>query len=167
MSTTRRSWFPPRLADVAARAGTSKATASRALGRGHPNPSPTLRRVQEAAQDLGYRPPTDRAHLLALSTDISRTGYWATVSGVVAASEELGADLSIHVLSGGSQRRREILSRALDGRVDGVVLLEFDSVSVAALEDLPVDLPVAIAGAARAPGTRSRLGPGQTTMPGP
>ena len=146
MSTTRRPWFPPRLADVAARAGTSKAIASRALGRGHPSPFPTLRRVQEAAQDLGYRPPTDRAHLLVLSTDISRTGYWATVSGVVAASEELGADLSIHVLSGGSQRRREILSRALDGRVDGVVLLEFDSVSVAALEDLPVDLPVAIAG---------------------
>ena len=116
-----------------------------------------------SAQDLGYRFPTDRAHLLALSTDISRTGYWATVSGVVAASEELGADLSIHVLSGGSQRRREILSRALDGRVDGVVLLEFDSVSVAALEDLPV----AIAGAVWVPGTRSRLGPGRTTMPGP
>lgn len=146
MNEIRRPWFPPRLADVAARAATSKATASRALSGDQPAASPTTKRVQQAAQDLGYRPATDRAHLLVLSTDISRTGYWATVSGVLAASDEFGVDLSVHGLSGGPQRRREILSRALDGRVDGVVLLEFDSLSVATLEDLPVDLPVAIAG---------------------
>ena len=146
MNETRRPWFPPRLADVAARAATSKATASRALSRDQPAASPTTKRVRRAARDLGYRPATDRAHLLVLSTDISRTGYWATVSGVLAASDEFGVDLSVHGLSGGPQRRREILSRALDGRVDGVVLLEFDSLSVATLEDLPVDLPVAIAG---------------------
>lgn len=44
-----------RLQDVADRAGVSIATASRALGTGHPMRSETRRKVLDAAESLGYR----------------------------------------------------------------------------------------------------------------
>ncbi len=155
----RRPWWPPRMADVAERSGVSLATASRALARQGDGEAPlphATAQILEVATQLGYRRTApDVARLHVLVSDIGRTGYWATLSGVLSAALDLGVETSLHVLAGSPARRRETLQCALDTRVDGVVVLEFDSPSVAVLPELPVDLPVAIAGG------RPEDGPGQ------
>ncbi|BDA64209.1 MULTISPECIES: LacI family DNA-binding transcriptional regulator [Actinomyces] len=150
MSGVRRPWRPPTLADVAARAGVSKATASRALARwdsGEASRPSSTDQVLEAAVALGYsRSRGAQPRLLALATDLSRTGYWATLSGVLAASQDLGAEMSVHVMTGAADSWRDNLLGERDLRADGVVVLEFDSPSAALLSHLPIDLPVAVAG---------------------
>lgn len=143
-----RPWRPPTLADVARRAGVSKATASRALAAGRTTARPAATgSVQRIARRLGYTTRrADLPRLLVLSSGLARTGYWATLSGVLEAAQEHGTDLSIHVLSASPARRREALLQALGTRVDAVVVLEFDSLGLAALHDLPEGLPLAVAG---------------------
>lgn len=146
----RRPWWPPRLADVAERSGVSLATASRALARQNGAEGALPQATEEiltAATELGYwRTDPDVARLHVLVSDIGRTGYWATLSGVLSAALDLGAETSLHVLAGSPERCRSTVQCALDARADGVVVLELDSPSVALLPGLPVDLPVAIAG---------------------
>lgn len=150
MGGVRRPWRPPSLADVAARASVSKATASRALRRPRGRQggqAASTEAVLRAAAALGYSSSTSpQRRLLAVATDISRTGYWATLSGVLEASQELGAQMSVHVMTGAAERWCESLLSERDLRVDGVVVLEFDSPSAALLTRLPEDLPVAVAG---------------------
>ncbi|MDO4901262.1 substrate-binding domain-containing protein [Actinomyces sp.] len=157
MTEPRRPWRPPTLADVAARADVSKATASRVLayaeGRSKSCPA-AAGSVLTAMSDLGYLSgPADLPRLLVVVTDVSRTGYWATLSGVLAACQELGVGLAAHVLSHDTAHRRRALLTALEERVDGVVAVEFDSLSVAILSELPADLPLAVAGGAPDPDT--------------
>ena len=145
----RRPWWPPRLADVAERSGVSLATASRALARQHGAEGTLPQATEEivtAATELGYRRAESDVARLHVLVSIGRTGCWATLSGVLSAALDLGVETSSHVLAGSPVRCRSTVQCALDARADGVVVLEFDSPSVALLPGLPVDLPVAIAG---------------------
>ena len=104
----RRPWWPPRLADVAERSGVSLATASRALARQNGAEGALPQATEEiltAATELGYwRTDPDVARLHVLVSDIGRTGYWATLSGVLSAALDLGAETSLHVLAGSPER---------------------------------------------------------------
>ena len=143
----RRPWSPPTLADVAARAEVSKATASRALSSRTTTRPQAYGEVRRAARELGYHPGLpDAPHLLVLTSDVARTGYWEALSGIVTACQDLDADMSVHVLTRGVAHWLSLLSRSRDMRIDGLVILEFDSLSVEALNHLPADIPAAIAG---------------------
>ena len=89
----RRPWWPPRLADVAERSGVSLATASRALARQNGAEGTLPQATEEiltAATELGYwRTDPNVARLHVLVSDIGRTGYWATLSGVLSAALDL------------------------------------------------------------------------------
>ncbi len=156
MAEIRRPWRAPTLATVAARAGVSKATASRALSRAvHAQaglPAATSA-VIRAAQEVGYhRVGTTRPQLLVLASDISRTGYWLTLSGALTACQDLDVDLCVQVITGSANSWRDVVMAEQRGRVDGLVVLEFDSLSAAVLAHLPFDMPVAVAGGYPQPG---------------
>ncbi|SPT54443.1 Ribose operon repressor [Actinomyces bovis] len=148
MTEVRRPWRPPSLDAVAARAGVSKATASRALSPPRQGRTPqAAAAVAAAAEQLGYhRGGPERPRLLVLATDITRTGYWLTLSGAMTACQELGVDLSVQVLTGAASRWRDCVLGPQQSRIDGVVVLEFDYPSAQVLSRLPEDLPVAVAG---------------------
>lgn len=148
MAEVRRPWYPPTLDAVAARAGVSKATASRVLSpTGTASLPAAAAQVVTAAEQLGYhRPGLGRPRLVVLVTDIARTGYWLTLSGVVTACQDLDVDLCVQVLTGAAHRWRDSVLGPHQGRVDGVVVLEFDSPSAQLLPQVPRDLPVAVAG---------------------
>nr|WP_300337875.1 LacI family DNA-binding transcriptional regulator [Actinomyces sp.] len=143
----RRPWRPPSLRDVAELCGVSKATASRALSpQGSGVREEVRSQLRTAATRLGYYGVQHEApHLLVLASDVLRNGYSATLSGVMRACQDLDVDMSVHVLTRGDDAWLRSLP-VRGGRVDGLVILEFDSPSVGVLSKLPVDMPVAIAG---------------------
>jgi DNA-binding LacI/PurR family transcriptional regulator len=147
------------LKDVAAVAGVSFQTVSRALNKG-PKVSPeTRKRVLAAAQELGYRRngtahalKTGRSSLVAvLTSDTTRYGFAETLRGVEQAARDAGFGVTISILGGlpdGSAPAA--VAAALQHGVDGAVVLKFDPGGVAALRFLPAELPVSVAGGARA-----------------
>ncbi|WP_058235198.1 LacI family DNA-binding transcriptional regulator [Devriesea agamarum] len=152
----RRPWQPPHLRDVAQRAGVSIPTASRALSTNHHSPredassSPTHRAVQEAARELGYlkgrRNEPARPHVAILTSDISRSGYWMTLAGALDTARDLDANLTIHLVPGAVASRADTIAQLLTEKLDGVVVMEFDTPCNTLIHELPVDLPLAIAG---------------------
>jgi LacI family transcriptional regulator, repressor for deo operon, udp, cdd, tsx, nupC, and nupG len=119
--------------DVAALAGVSVATVSRAL-RGLPNVAPTTRaRVQDAADRLRYRPDPNASRLAAgrsnaVGIAMPYMGQWyfaQVLAGVEAVLASAGYDLLVYSAATPDDRRR-FLSDALPvvKRVDGVVLVD-------------------------------------------
>lgn len=145
------------LADVAARAGVSTATASLVL-RGRPGPSATTREsVEAAAAELAYRP--DRTASLLATRDSRQVGvvldvrssFHAEFADVLdGAAETAGFDL---VLSSLTRRRDErgALDVLLDFRCAAVVLLGTE-LPDADLLRLSEELPVVVAGRRDVPG---------------
>lgn len=131
MSTT-----PPvrrvNIEDVAAAAGVSVATVSRALrGISHVAPS-TRERVITAATHLGYqanphasRLAAGRTNTMAMAVPVFNHWYF---SEVVAAAEavlaDAGFDLLVSSISSGEARRRFITQAAHQKRADGVILVD-------------------------------------------
>ena len=119
--------------DVAAAAGVSVATVSRAL-RGLPNVTPsTRRRVQDAADRLDYRPDPAAARLAAGRTGTvtvaipSLNGWY--FSTVVAGAEAVCADagLEFQVIAIRSPQQRDRLldeSQRLERRTDALILVD-------------------------------------------
>ena len=122
--------------DIAAKAGVSGGTVSRALNAksGARISAETRERVRRIADDLGYQPNAVARSLRRQSTNIIGfyTGYGLSdtrkpfyaeiISGLEAGCEEQGQDLLIHT----ALRRRpisEIYSELLSGQVAGVVML--------------------------------------------
>ncbi|MGW8484673.1 LacI family DNA-binding transcriptional regulator [Microbacterium sp. NPDC055903] len=118
------------IADVAARAGVSKATASRALsGRGYVSDE-TRRRVAEAASALAYV-----AHSSATSLATGRTGTIAVivpsidrwffaelVTGIQDALLDAGQDLALFGMQEGTRIRERVFEEILPRRrFDGVI----------------------------------------------
>lgn len=118
------------IADVAARAGVSKATASRALtGRGYVSEE-TRRRVEEAADELAYV-----AHSSATSLATGRTGTIAVivpsidrwffaelVAGAQEALLDAGQDLALYSIREGSRTRERVFDQVLPRRrFDGLI----------------------------------------------
>lgn len=122
---------PPRLQDVAARAGVSTATVSRALsGKGHVS-SRARARVQQAADELGF---VVSYHASSLASGRSRNigvvlphvdrWYFSTVlEGVAGALMEAGYDLSLYNFEGDRYRETVLTDFLLRKRLDAAVAI--------------------------------------------
>ncbi|GGU12814.1 LacI family DNA-binding transcriptional regulator [Streptomyces coeruleorubidus] len=105
-----------RITDVARRAGVSPSTVSYALSGKRPISAETRRRVEAAARELGYRPPSGaRAHggskVLAVAAPL-RTGVHVpammrVMQSVVTAAREYGHDVLLLTHEEGLTRVRE------------------------------------------------------------
>lgn len=119
--------------DVAAEAGVSVATVSRAL-RGLPNVAVTTRdRVFEVAKRLDYHPDpnasrlaTGRSGAVAVAVPMLNGWYFSqVVAGVEAVVKEKGYDLLVHGVGDEESRLRFLSSGTpLRNRVDGLVLVD-------------------------------------------
>lgn len=132
--------------EVAAEAGVSVATVSRAL-RGLPSVAPTTRaRVVEVAQRLQYVPDpyaarlaSTRTHTIIVAVPLPGQWFYAqVVAGVEAVASEAGVDLQLHVVGDDLQRRHfveDVLPQ--QRRIDGAVLVDIplDEAQVRALVD--------------------------------
>jgi DNA-binding LacI/PurR family transcriptional regulator len=125
----------PTLESVAARAGVSRGTASRALGGGGPVSPRTRAAVLAAAEALGYRP-----NLAARSLVLGRTGnvgllvsesddrlftdpfFAAIVRGVHGELADAGIHLVLTLAQTEAERRRAVRF-ATSGHVDGLLLI--------------------------------------------
>lgn len=138
MSTPGR----PRLADVAARAGVSLKTASRALNQEYGVAPDTSVRVLAAARELGFR-PNRLARSLAGGGPSAAVGLLIPdvadpfVAGVAAAAERVLAarDLQLITASHGddAHRQHQLASALVERRVDALLVMSAPG-SVAYLE---------------------------------
>ncbi|MEM9515087.1 MAG: LacI family DNA-binding transcriptional regulator [Actinomycetota bacterium] len=129
LATPRRA----RIEDVAAAAGVSVATVSRAL-RGLPNvATSTRRRVADVAEQLGYQPDPAATRLAAGRTNtvivvVPHLGSWYfsnIVAGVEAVCTNAGYDVLVIGADEPSRVDRLIDERSqLERRADGVVLVD-------------------------------------------
>ncbi|QOQ39648.1 LacI family DNA-binding transcriptional regulator [Trueperella pecoris] len=144
--TIRRPWYPPTLRDIARVSGASLATVSRALsptGR-VPRASADIARI---AREMGYSAYAETApHLIVFTSDVTRTGYRETLGGIMDVAREYYLNVSMAFIAGTPERRDNAVQTALHGRVDGVVVLEFDTPSTHVIEDLPRSIPFSVAG---------------------
>jgi len=122
----------PRLADVAARAGVSLKTASRALNQEYGVAPATSVRVLAAARELGFR-PNRLAQSLAGGGPSAAVGLLIPdvadpfVAGVVAAVERVlvARDLQLITASHGddAHRQHRLASVLVERRVDGLIIM--------------------------------------------
>lgn len=122
----------PTLADVAARAGVSLKTASRALNGEYGVAEPTARKVLEASRDLGFR-PNQLARSLAGGGPSAAVGLLLPnvsdpfIAAVVGAVEDVLAprDLQLVTASHGddADRQRKIVRALVERRVDALIML--------------------------------------------
>lgn len=129
--------------DVAAEAGVSVATVSRAL-RGLPSVSPATRvRVEEAAARLEYVPDpyaarlaSTRAHTILVAVPVPGQWYYAqVVTGIEGVLSDAGYDLQLHVV-GDDAQRQHFIEDILPGsrRIDGVILVDIPITAAEAAE---------------------------------
>ncbi|WP_342240838.1 LacI family DNA-binding transcriptional regulator [Inquilinus sp. OTU3971] len=132
----------PRIEDVAALAGTSPMTVSRALrGEGKVTPE-TLARIQAAVESLGYVPnlsasslASRRSGILAvLVPTIGNSVFSETVHGVADAAENAGLHLVIGDYAYSEDKRRQLVRALVGRRPDALVLV--GAVQDAAVRDL-------------------------------
>lgn len=122
----------PTLADVAARAGVSLKTASRALNGEYGVAEPTARKVLDASRELGFR-PNQLARSLAGGGPSAAVGLVLPnvsdpfIAEVVGAVEEVLAprDLQLITASHGDDpdRQRKIVRALVERRVDALLVL--------------------------------------------
>ncbi|MBL8932471.1 MAG: LacI family DNA-binding transcriptional regulator [Kineosporiaceae bacterium] len=138
------------IVDVAARAGVSVATVSRAL-RDMPNVSPATRdRVLAAAEELDYTVSPLASGLVtgrinAIGVVLPYAGRWFFAEALRGIEEVLrgqGYDLILHVLADDDRRAQFFQTLPLRRRVDGVIIvaLPLDSREIGALRSLGVPL---------------------------
>lgn len=118
------------IADVAARAGVSKATASRALtGRGYVSDD-TRRRVTEAADELAYVAHSSATSLATGRTrtvgvimpPVDRWFFAELLAGIQEALFDLDYDLALYGIREGSETRERLFDTVLPGRrFDGII----------------------------------------------
>jgi LacI family transcriptional regulator len=122
----------PTLADVAAIAGVSVKTASRALNDLNSVSAATLDRVKKAAEILGYRSNRIARELRigALSNlvgmvipDLSNPFYAGMASGVEEELAKHGLDLIIATARVDENREKELIGSLLERRVRGLIII--------------------------------------------
>lgn len=145
----------PRLEDVAELAGVSHQTVSRVVNN-HPNVSKgTRQRVEAAIAGLGYRRNTAARSLVTrrsqtvgvLGSELSHYGPANTLLGVERAARDAGYFVSVAALR--EINRDTILDAVrhfLDQAVDGIVVIVPHLATLAALAELPIDVPVVAVG---------------------
>jgi LacI family repressor for deo operon, udp, cdd, tsx, nupC, and nupG len=121
----------PTMADLARRAGVSTATVSRALTRPDQVNAKTRARIQEVAEDLGFRPNLvgrqlrvqDATSLLILVQDLKNPFYGEMIKGV----ESVARANRFSVMVGGTDGLEEVerlySDQFLGRRVDGLIVL--------------------------------------------
>jgi LacI family transcriptional regulator, kdg operon repressor len=119
------------IADVAQRAGVSKATVSRFLNRRDELLTPEIaRRVQSAITALGYSPSPmaqalkrGRSRLIGLVVaDVTNPFSVAVLRGAEKACQEAGYLLMLFNLGDDSQRERKAIEALVSYQVDGLIL---------------------------------------------
>jgi len=120
----------PGIADVAHRAGVSKATASRALSGGGQVSPATRERVRAAASALGYVPSTSAVSLATGRTrtvgvvipSLTRWFFSEVLEGVQAVLLDEGLDLTLYDARPGTEERRRVFDDFLARqRFDGLI----------------------------------------------
>jgi len=144
------------IADVAALAGVSVPTVSRVL-TGAAKVSPAKREAVEAAIATLHFRPSAAARVLAsrkaqviavIAGDTSQYGYATTIRGIEEAARAEGYTVMITVVeSPDDEDIDRAISATLAQPLAGVIVLKFDPPGVAALQRIPVPLPlVALSG---------------------
>jgi LacI family transcriptional regulator len=144
---------PVTISDVAAHAGVSPTTVSHALsGRRSVSPA-TLARVQQAADELGYRPSrvasslrTQRTHTLALIVpDIANPFYPTVARGLHDAIATDGYYTLIGSTDGARETELGFLDEMVRRSVDGIVLFSFAIEEDDLTRVVPARIPLAVA----------------------
>jgi LacI family transcriptional regulator len=138
------------IADVARHAGVSKTTVSHALSGKRPVSAATRTRVEEAIQELGYRPDgmarslrTRTSHMVALIIpDITNPYYPVLARGLEDGLGQATYRSLICNTDRHSEREVEFLEDVCDRGVDGIVLDSFTLTGERLVELLPHDVPL-------------------------
>lgn len=147
-----------RLQDVAEHAGVSMKTVSNVV-RGYEHVSTATRqRVQQAIEELGYRPnmmgrrlATGRTGLMALSFSNVTVPYFAELSRAVsAAAGALGYRVLLEETDGTLEGERAVIASSEAGMVDGI-LFQPSVMSSVEISRHRGDLPIVILGEGAAP----------------
>jgi DNA-binding LacI/PurR family transcriptional regulator len=146
------------MADVAARAGVSRALVS-IVFRGVPGASPeTRQRVMEAAEQLSYRPDqrarllgSNRSRTVGVVFGLHREFHAEVVEALYGAAESHGYDVALGAAAPSRDETRAVQS-LLDYRCEALILIG-PTLAQAAIEELAERLPVVVV--ARALRTRA------------
>jgi LacI family transcriptional regulator len=133
----------PTIRDVAAAAGVSVATASRALGNYGRVSDETRERVRSATQRIGYRPNSVARSMITRRTntigvicaDISSPYFAGVVRGITDAATQAGFSVLLINTDEDVHKEREAVELLLDKRVDGLVVSAADVCDVAHLAE--------------------------------
>jgi DNA-binding LacI/PurR family transcriptional regulator len=139
------------MTDVARLAGVSHQTVSRVL-HGHPNVKEQTRlRVHAAIAELGYRPnhaaralATGKSHVIGVvAQNTTLYGPAATLTALAQAAVASGFTVSVESVRTLDRRPiADAVSRLLDQRVAGLVVIAPVTSANAALDDVPDDIPL-------------------------
>jgi DNA-binding LacI/PurR family transcriptional regulator len=139
------------MTDVARLAGVSHQTVSRVL-HGHPNVKEQTRlRVHAAIAELGYRPnhaaralATGKSHVIGVvAQNTTLYGPAATLTALAQAAVANGFTVSVESVRTLDRRPiADAVSRLLDQRVAGLVVIAPVTSANAALDDVPDDIPL-------------------------
>jgi len=137
--------------DVAARAGVSVATVSRALNGIGPIRGDTSKRVAAAARALKYVPHAAarslsirRSHTLGvLLPDVHGEFFSEVIRGIDLAARQRGYHILVSSSHNDAQEMAAVL-RALRGRVDGLVAMSPDTEAGSISRALTADIPVVL-----------------------
>jgi LacI family transcriptional regulator, galactose operon repressor len=125
------------IAEVAAHAGVSKTTVSHVLSGNRPVAAATRKRVEAAIRDLGYRPDhlarslrTQRSAMVGLVIpDITNPFYPIVARGLEDCLSAAGYRMFICNTDAKADLEREYLADVVDRRVDGIVMVSYNTVS--------------------------------------
>jgi DNA-binding LacI/PurR family transcriptional regulator len=145
---------PASIMDVAKLAGVSVPTVSRVLtGAARVAPDKVVR-IEEAIEQLQYRPNAVARALVSgssnmivvLASNTTYYGYAATIQGVEEAARVAGMMVMITVIQSSDKAHvTSAVQSALRQPIAGIVVLKFDVAGVAALAQIPGGTPVAVA----------------------
>jgi LacI family transcriptional regulator len=138
------------IADVALRAGVSKTTVSHTLSGKRPVSEETRRKVEQAVQDLGFRPNIlaqslrmQRSQTVALIIpDITNPFYPVLARGLQHALVEQGYHTFLCNTDGQREQEQAFLDDVVHRQVDGIVLVPFQLTTEAIDEALAANIPV-------------------------
>ena len=139
----------PRLADVAQRAGVSRALVSIVM-RDVPGASPATRaRVRQAAEDIGYRPDprarllrSQRTRLLGVVFTAGQEFHAGLIDGVYQAAEQRGYDVLLSCVTP-HHHERQAVRTLLDDRCEALVLIG-SGLPVRELTEIGQGIPVIV-----------------------
>jgi LacI family transcriptional regulator len=120
----------PRISDVAARAGVSTATVSRALNGKSTVDRDLVARVQQAAEELGYRPNgparnlrrQEAAVVALIISDVENPFFTAIARGVEDVAHEVGYSVVLCNSDESAEKENRYIDVAIQERVAGVIL---------------------------------------------